>query len=205
MLTPPPLQTWSNPALVRRFEELAGFRLLGVNGQLALGGIPSRTFDFVATSVPGLEQSAIGGRAEPERVFKVAGKLVGDGGKGRATTATAATAEAKGQSHASAAASATTNGLGQQAGEATGTGLNGLGRVPRRPALDDRPSLAFAPRFEAARFLVDLLLLSSNREDPQVCMHVGVWCVSRKARHESAFRYGGYRMYVRVSARASWM
>lgn len=94
------LKTWSNPALVRRFEELAGFRLVGANGQLLLAGIPSRTFDDIARAVPGL----------PE---------------------------------------------------------------PNLFSLDDRPSLAFAPRYEAARFLADLLLLSSNREDPKVCLREG--------------------------------
>ncbi|CAN0158337.1 unnamed protein product, partial [Ectocarpus fasciculatus] len=43
--------------------------------------------------------------------------------------------------------------------------LNGLLRMPTLSTLDYTPSLAFAPRFEASRFLADLLLLSSNRED----------------------------------------
>lgn len=46
--------------------------------------------------------------------------------------------------------------------------LNGLLRVPSLNTLDYTPSLAFAPRFEASRFLADLLLLSCNREDYRV-------------------------------------
>ncbi|CAM9878398.1 unnamed protein product [Scytosiphon promiscuus] len=40
--------------------------------------------------------------------------------------------------------------------------------MPDLYTLDDGPILAFSPRFEAARFLADVLLLSCNREDPQV-------------------------------------
>lgn len=157
---------------MRRFEELAGFRLVGVNGQLLLGDIPSRTFDDIARAVPGLSKSVMGGRAMSKRAFRVAGKLVGgergNGGGIRTAMAGAgdgAEDEVTGTSSTVSGTSGTSNGLGEEGGA---TGLNGLLRMPNLYTLDDRPSLAFAPRFEAARFLADLLLLSANREDPQV-------------------------------------
>lgn len=66
-----------------------------------------------------------------------------------------------------------------------GTGLNG--RMPSLPTLDERSIIAFVPRFEAARFLVDLLLLSSNVEDPQVyrCV-VDTPYVLRETKNESS-------------------
>lgn len=135
-----------------------------MNGQLLLGGVASRTFDDIARAVPGLCKSTMGGRAMSKRVFRVAGKLVGEREKEGVTPAAAATAAAEGEATATVT-STTNNGL-EEAGGATG--LSGLLRMPNLYALDDQPSLAFAPRFEAARFLADLLLLSSNREDPQV-------------------------------------
>ncbi|CAN0487760.1 unnamed protein product, partial [Ectocarpus sp. 12 AP-2014] len=63
----------------------------------------------------------------------------------------------------------TVNGSSGGGGESNGATdaprLNGLLRMPSLNALDYTPSLAFAPRFEASRFLADLLLLSCNRED----------------------------------------
>ena len=171
---------------MRRFEELAGFRLVGVNGQLLLGGIPSRTFDDIARAVPGLSKSVMGGRAMSKRAFRVAGKLVGgergNGGGIRTAMAGAgagagAEDEVTGTSSAVSGTSGTSNGLGEEGGA---TGLNGLLRMPNLYTLDDRPSLAFAPRFEAARFLADLLLLSANREDPQVRVNFSVLCTSSR-------------------------
>ncbi|CAM9876657.1 unnamed protein product, partial [Ectocarpus sp. 13 AM-2016] len=69
-------KTWSNPALVRRFEELAGFRLIGEDGRLTLGGFPGWTFDDVAAGAPGLQHSAMGGgRAVSRRAFRHAERL----------------------------------------------------------------------------------------------------------------------------------
>lgn len=138
-------KTWSNPALVRRFEELAGFCLVGVDGRLSLGGVPRRTFDEVAETVPGLQKSAMGGRAMSRRIFRVAEKLAEERDK-----------EQRGR-----------GGRGGREGEGRGA-LNGLLRMPDLYTLDGGARLAFSPRFEAARFLADVLLLSCNREDPQV-------------------------------------
>ncbi|CAM9878331.1 unnamed protein product, partial [Scytosiphon promiscuus] len=82
--------TWSNPALVRRFEELAGFRLVGTDGRLSLGGVPRRTFDEIAETVPGLQTSAMGGHAMSRRVFRAAKKLAEE--KERARTGETAAA-----------------------------------------------------------------------------------------------------------------
>lgn len=135
---------------------------MGENGELLLGGIPSRKFDDIARAVPGLHESAMGGRVVSRRIFRIAGEPAEEGGNKDDA--------AVGPLSSTIGNPGDNNGLGEGVGGVV-SGLNGVMLpVPNLYTLDDRPSLAFAPRYEAARFLADLLLLSSNREDPKVCV-----------------------------------
>ncbi|CAM9450812.1 unnamed protein product, partial [Ectocarpus sp. 8 AP-2014] len=164
-------KTWSNPALVRRFEELAGFRLVGEDGRLTLGGFPGWTFDDVAAGAPGLQDSAMGGgRAVSRRAFRHAERLEALERKRAAGGSAVGEAEGEGVEGVSPTVNGSSGGGdgGGSNGATDAPRLNGLLRMPSLNTLDYTPSLAFAPRFEASRFLADLLLLSCNREDYRV-------------------------------------
>ncbi|CBN77856.1 hypothetical protein Esi_0074_0082 [Ectocarpus siliculosus] len=161
-------RTWSNPALVRRFEELAGFRLVGEDGRLTLGGFPGWTFDDVAAGAPGLQDSAMGGgRAVSRRAFRHAERL--EALERKRTAGGSAVGEAEGEGVEGVPPTVNGSSGGGDGGGSNGAmdapRLNGLLRMPSLNTLDYTPSLVFAPRFEASRFLADLLLLSCNRED----------------------------------------
>lgn len=161
-------QVWSKPVLIHRFEELAGFRVVGRWGSLKAVGVDA-TFDYIAKGAPQLHESALGGKRMSKAEYnqgqsaasaRAASALNGSSGHEDRAVASRRTTPFE-SSDDKSALRMPWSGTRSRAKRSANGRKNGRTSVE----LDSIPSVAFSPRFEAARFLLDLLSLRGSADE----------------------------------------
>lgn len=178
--SPPPLslleeesrpreRVWSKPLLIHRFEELAGFRIAGRWGSLKAVGLDA-TFDHIAKGAPRLHESAMGGKRVSNTDYKkrhsaasarISSTLNGSSGDEDHAVASRRSTPFEPVDEKSTLGMPWNGNTARAKRSAKGGKKNGRISVE----LDSIPSIAFSPRFEAARFLLDLLGLRGSAEE----------------------------------------
>ena len=160
---------WSNPALINRFEELAGFRVVGQWGSLKAIGVDA-TFDYIAKGTPQLHESAMGGKrmSKAENIkglsaasARAASILIGSSGHEDHAVASGRITPFEASDEKLALRMPWSGTRSRAKRSANGRNQN----VQISVELDSIPSVALSPRFEAARFLLDLLSLRGSADE----------------------------------------